>query len=404
LSQGADRIEYSPVIYSDAPDTAATTDTLAATDGADATDETASLRADIEQTRSELSTTIDAIQEKLNPQNIVDQAKETVREATVGKVEHMVSNATDTARETGSSVLDLIQQNPVPAAIAGLGLGWLLTRGGGSSSQQSRGFNGDERGVYSPYYGNQGESNWQARYYDTRGNGSGNQSQNPISQVFDTVRQNPVPAALAGLGMWMLMKGSNGSSSNRSRYANDTSRDGGALDQARNQAGQVADKVGNAAEQARDTAGQVASQVQDTAGQVVSGVQDTAGQVIGGVQDTAGQVVSGVQDRVGDFADMTQHRAVQAKSQFQRMMEENPLMVGVIAAAAGAAVGLALPETPQEHQLLGEMRDNLVGKAQEVAQDTVQKVQQVASQAATQAQQTIQEEAQVQGLTPAQAQ
>src|SRR4051812_21559582 len=97
LSQGADRIEYSPVIYSDAPDTAATTDPLAATDGADATDETASLRADIEQTRSELSTTIDAIQEKLNPQNIVDQAKETVREATVGKVEHMVSNATDTA-------------------------------------------------------------------------------------------------------------------------------------------------------------------------------------------------------------------------------------------------------------------------------------------------------------------
>src|SRR5215212_9151196 len=106
----------------DATTTPRAADTGDTTDDPAVTDETVTLRADIEQTRTEMSATIDAIQEKLNPQNIVDQARETVREATVGKVEQMVSNATDTARETGNSVLDLIQQNPVPAAMVGLGL------------------------------------------------------------------------------------------------------------------------------------------------------------------------------------------------------------------------------------------------------------------------------------------
>ena len=53
------------------------------------TDETEAIRADIEQTRSQMSATIDAIQDKLNPQNIVDQAKGAVREATIGRVENM---------------------------------------------------------------------------------------------------------------------------------------------------------------------------------------------------------------------------------------------------------------------------------------------------------------------------
>jgi len=98
------------------------------TDGVEKTDETEAIRADIEQTRTQMSATIDAIQEKLNPQNIVDQAKGAVREATIGRVENMVSEVRQTAQEASSGFLDTIKDNPIPTAMAAVGLGWLFMK------------------------------------------------------------------------------------------------------------------------------------------------------------------------------------------------------------------------------------------------------------------------------------
>ena len=61
----------------------------------------------------------------------------------------------------------------------------------------------------------------------------------------------------------------------------------------------------------------------------------------------------------------------------------------------GAAVGLAIPETSKEHEVMGEARDNLVDKAQEKVQETQQKAQRVAEEA----QSAVQQEAENQGLT-----
>jgi hypothetical protein len=71
-------------------------------------------------------------------------------------------------------------------------------------------------------------------------------------------------------------------------------------------------------------------------------------------------------------------------------------VLGAVALALSAAVGLVVPESPQEHRLMGEARDTLVDKAQNVAQDTMQKVQRVAEEAKDSAQQAAQD----QGLTP----
>ncbi len=72
----------------------------------DATDETDAIRDDIEGTRANMSSTIDAIQEKLSPQRLTEQAKDAVRDATVGRVQDMASNITETARDTGSTLMD----------------------------------------------------------------------------------------------------------------------------------------------------------------------------------------------------------------------------------------------------------------------------------------------------------
>jgi hypothetical protein len=91
----------------------------------DSSSETEAIVEDIEQTRTELSGTIDAIQDRLNPDHLKDQAREMVRDATVGKAQDMVHSASDTARDTGNGILETIKQNPLPAALAGIGIGWL---------------------------------------------------------------------------------------------------------------------------------------------------------------------------------------------------------------------------------------------------------------------------------------
>ncbi|MBW3636145.1 MAG: DUF3618 domain-containing protein, partial [Armatimonadetes bacterium] len=56
-----------------------------------ADDETAvkteEIRDEIEHTRAEMSQTIDELQEKLSPQHIKEQVKDSVREATIGRAE-----------------------------------------------------------------------------------------------------------------------------------------------------------------------------------------------------------------------------------------------------------------------------------------------------------------------------
>ena len=87
-------------------------------EGLDETAETEEIRIEIEQTRAELGETLEVLQERLRPSTlleqakeqiaetkdqVVDQAKEAVRDATIGRAERMVNDVSDTAMEAGSS-------------------------------------------------------------------------------------------------------------------------------------------------------------------------------------------------------------------------------------------------------------------------------------------------------------
>src|ERR1041384_1722218 len=112
------------------------------------------IRAEIEDTRAEMSQTINEIQERLSPEHLMGQVKETVREATIGKVERIMNKVGDTiggmaepAREVmdragstikdaGTSVANGVSRTPIPIALIGLGVGMLLIqrfRGGDGS-------------------------------------------------------------------------------------------------------------------------------------------------------------------------------------------------------------------------------------------------------------------------------
>jgi len=119
---------------------------IASASADDYDENTEQLRADIEDTRAEMSQTINEIQERLSPEHLMGQVKETVREATIGKVEKVmdkvgetISEVAEPAREmagragtvikdAGTSVGYSLWRNPIPVALIGLGLGMLWMR------------------------------------------------------------------------------------------------------------------------------------------------------------------------------------------------------------------------------------------------------------------------------------
>ncbi len=100
------------------------------------------LERDIERTRQEMSGTVSEIQNRLSYGHLKEQAKETIRESTANRVNKMKNAATrmgqsvsQTARDTGSTIVDTIRNNPVPVIMISAGVAWLVfnrTRGGNS--------------------------------------------------------------------------------------------------------------------------------------------------------------------------------------------------------------------------------------------------------------------------------
>jgi hypothetical protein len=62
-----------------------------------------------------------------------------------------------------------------------------------------------------------------------------------------------------------------------------------------------------------------------------------------------------------------QSQADQLSRQMTALFEQQPLVAGALAFAAGAALGASLPATKQEDQLLGEPADKLKRQASDAA-------------------------------------
>jgi hypothetical protein len=59
----------------------------------------------------------------------------------------------------------------------------------------------------------------------------------------------------------------------------------------------------------------------------------------------------------------TRARAQQVQQRATTMLDEQPLVVGAIALAAGAVLGAALPTTQYENRTVGPVRDRTLDKA-----------------------------------------
>lgn len=302
-------------------------DVYVASDTSDVDENPEQLRAEIEDTRAEMSQTINEIQERLSPEHLMGQVKETVREATVGKVEEFmqragetISDVTEPAREamgragsaiaeTGKTVGNSMWRNPIPVALIGLGVGMLVMR--------SRRGNGST-------YGTRHTSPGRRQYF----------------------RGDEMPYG-EGMG-----------AGTRTQMDARTSR-----------------RMGSGMSTGMGSGSGMLNQVKDTA------------------SDLANRSTSALSDlgaKAKDSASTLGQRCGQ-------LLRDNPLAMGAVALAAGTAVGLALPSTRFEHEYIGETSERLVDKAQEVARDAIDKVQETAQQMTGDGQQQGQQPGQQQG-------
>jgi ElaB/YqjD/DUF883 family membrane-anchored ribosome-binding protein len=292
---------------------------------------TAFLRAEIRETRDRMSETLDELGDRLNPHRLKAQVKENIREATVGRVETMARNAADRVNESRHGLVDKIRENPIPAAMIGIGLGWMLFGGR----------RGSNRTV------------WE-RSYVTDGNWDGTAYVGDISATTPRLAQDD---AAGGIG-------------------ESISREPGVIDR-------VKDRVTGIGETVRDTTGDVAYSARER------------------VNDVA-ERVSGVADRARDLrhnmSDGARYRMHSATERFDETLNENPVAIGMVAMAVGMAAGLAIPESHREREMLGQYRDQLVGRVRERVEDTKERVQHVAERVVEETKEVAKDAAREEGL------
>ena len=88
--------------------------------------EARAIRADIEATRERLGDSVEQLAARLNPREVKARIKHGIHEATIGKVKHMAKNTAGRVGDAGRGVVDVVRENPMPAALIAVGLGWLL--------------------------------------------------------------------------------------------------------------------------------------------------------------------------------------------------------------------------------------------------------------------------------------
>jgi hypothetical protein len=131
----------------------------------------------------------------------------------------------------------------------------------------------------------------------------------------------------------------------------------------------AAHRVRDASSHAKERAGRWVEDAEHSVSDAAGRVRNFAEQELQDVRQTARDVQHRVSDaatRARDYAG----REVREVQEFSRhAAETHPLAVGAVAVAAGLGVGLLLPSTRREDELLGPPRERLLSEAREAAQE-----------------------------------
>jgi hypothetical protein len=304
-------------------------------------------RANIDVTRQAMDRTIEAIEGKLTPGQLLMEGL-----SLLGK-----------GGTTGANKLvELAREHPVPAAVIGVGVGMMIRD---SATKKSAGGRTPAAGYAAGYGYEGGFPGVTPRTYDEGPGGA--------SRTVHEAKDRVVEAAQTAR-----------------EAVSHTVHD-------------ARDTVAHAAHSAKETVGDAAH----TAREKVSGAMDGAREKVAAVVDGAREKAAAVGESARDTLDSVGERGARlrerahvqvrdAKISFWQTLDEQPLVVGAAAIAIGLVAGLLIPGTSREDEMVGEKRDEMWERAQAKGRDVLQKGKYVAQAAV----ETLKTEAQQQGLTP----
>jgi hypothetical protein len=363
--------------------------------------EVARIEGDINQTRTQMSGTVSEIEQRLSPAHLKEQitdikesalgsyhdakdhvkddlakeyrntkakleqemaelrlrmnleianAKQAVHDATVGRVENMVHDAQETVTDAKTTVFEVVRANPIPAALVAVGLGWLLmsarSSGGASGARRMRARR--ELRIQQDPYGHAQAGSTRYPYSQLQGSYGGEEQ----SGLDETMRD--MKAGVSRLGH---------------RIGQGASEVGHKVEDAGHK---VQEGVSHLAHQAQDAAHSVGEKVGNLAHQASEGVTSLAhraGEGAGALAHDARDAASRLATTATSAGRSAYHGVEQG---FENTLRDNPLALGAVALAVGAAIGLALPHTEREDEWLGGTRDRLFNRAQHAAHDMLE--------------------------------
>lgn len=154
-----------------------------------------------------------------------------------------------------------------------------------------------------------------------------------VRNLNSQVQNNPIPTLLVGVGVIWLMSASKQPPVHEGASISDTIG---------KKLGATRDRLSAATGGLRSSSQGVAEHAREKGDQVARGAGDVVHRVGDASRNTSESVRSGIRN---------------ARDGYTQVLREQPLLVGVLAVAAGAALGALLPRTSTEDRMVGDLSD-----------------------------------------------
>lgn len=303
----------------------------------------AELQREIEMQRSRVESTIDQIQERLSPGQLVDE---------------LLAYTKGGGGEFVSSLQRNVTANPLPVALLGVSLAWLMAKPAGAN-----GAGGSAQPITI-----RSDRHWDDSINHRRGYST--------SADFDADDDYPV-TIISGAGLQRVGTSTDERGHTYSEFTDDAGKKFKALaDESGKRAGHFMDETGNTFRGFTNSAGERIEHFRDEAGNLLDEATGWASHTWQKAREKMHEATEALQSgassgksRAGQAGEMLHGQVNSLNQTIINQFRDQPLVGGALAFALGAALGSALPHTAQEDALLGQASDKVKGKVGETASD-----------------------------------
>ena len=193
------------------------------------------------------------------------------------------------------------------------------------------------------------------------------------------VQNNPLPALLTGVGLAWLMSASDHPPEAASRASSDN-----LTSSAREHADDVSEWTREATRHAQEgghALGEHAHEMSDRAGHAASRARE-------GMHDTAARARLGMHGA----ADSARRSSRRMTDEYQHLLQEQPLLLGGLGLALGAALGAMMPHSDAEDELLGPYADRMRRDIEQEGKQQYRRARDTAERAVGAAQEEVEHE------------